>query len=171
MPVPKCLFNKVASLRPEAILKRDPSTSSETPHLQGNERNRSSQAFLGKGVLKICTKFTGELYWNRTSAWAFSCKFAAYFRSTFSKEHIWAAASKGRLFKALSITTCTVCQCTFIYHISILTNFFFSFNILPIFFFYVLSSTIFNFIHKFINQKFIQNTSWLFLLQHFPYKK
>ena len=69
----------------------------------------------------------------------------------FSKEHIWTAASKGSLFTALCITTWTVCQCTFIYHVSIITNFFFSFNILSIFFFYFLSSTIFNFIHNFLS--------------------
>ena len=43
--------------------------------------------FLGKGVLKICSKFTGEhlqLYWNHTSTWMFFCKFAAYFQNIFS---------------------------------------------------------------------------------------
>ena len=35
-----------------------------------------------------------QLYWNRTSAWVFSCKFAAYFQNTFSKEHFWTAASE-----------------------------------------------------------------------------
>ena len=30
---------------------------------------------------------------NHTSAWVFSCKFAAYFQSNFSKEHVWVAAS------------------------------------------------------------------------------
>ena len=52
-------------------------------------RYRSSclELFLGKGVLKICSKSIGEhlyrsvismklLYWNRTPAWVFSCKFA-----------------------------------------------------------------------------------------------
>ena len=33
---------------------------------------------------------------------------------------------KGRPFKALCITTCTVCHCTFIRHVLILTNFFIS---------------------------------------------
>ena len=33
-----------------------------------------------------------QLYWNHTSAWVFSCKFAAYFQNTFSKEHLWMAA-------------------------------------------------------------------------------
>ena len=57
-----------------------------------------SEVFLWKGVLKICSKFTGEhqmlkcdfnkvalqLYWNHTSAWVFPCKFAAYFQNAFS---------------------------------------------------------------------------------------
>ena len=34
-----------------------------------------------------------QLYWNHTLTWVFSCKFAAYFQSTFSSEHIWKAAS------------------------------------------------------------------------------
>ena len=65
------------------------------------------EVFLGIGVLKICSKFTGEypyrsevsmkngsqLYWSHTLAWVFSCKFAAYLRNTFSLEHLWMAAS------------------------------------------------------------------------------
>ena len=35
-----------------------------------------------------------QLYWNHTSAWVFSCKFAAYFQNTFSSEHRWVAASE-----------------------------------------------------------------------------
>ena len=38
--------------------------------------------------------FLKQLYWNRTSACVFSCKFAAYFQNTFSKEHLWTAASE-----------------------------------------------------------------------------
>ena len=34
-----------------------------------------------------------QLYSNNTSAWVFSCKFAAYFQSTFSKEHLWVTTS------------------------------------------------------------------------------
>ena len=59
-------------------------------------RSTFLEVFLGKGVLKICSKFTWEnpggnvisikllfkvafrLYWDRTSAGVFSCKFAAY---------------------------------------------------------------------------------------------
>ena len=38
-------------------------------------------------------KFSLQLYCNRTLAWVFSCKFAAYFQNTFSQEHLWMAAS------------------------------------------------------------------------------
>ena len=40
-----------------------------------------------------------QLYWNCTSAWVFSCKFAAYFQKTFSQEHLWVAASVVSGFK------------------------------------------------------------------------
>ena len=67
------------------------------PSKQVTHEFRSSplEVFLQKGVLKIYRKFTGEhpcrkaisiklqLYWNRTSAWAFFCKSAAYFQNTF----------------------------------------------------------------------------------------
>ena len=33
-----------------------------------------------------------QVYWNHTLAQVFSCKFSAYFKDTFSKEHLWAAA-------------------------------------------------------------------------------
>ena len=53
-----------------------------------NCRSSRWKVFLRKGVLKICSKFTGEHPWrsaiNRTSAWVFSCKFAAYFQKNFS---------------------------------------------------------------------------------------
>ena len=34
-----------------------------------------------------------QLYWNRTSAWVFSCKFSAYFQNSFDLEHLWVAVS------------------------------------------------------------------------------
>ena len=34
-----------------------------------------------------------QLYWNGTSAWVFSCKFAVCFQNTFFKEYLWVAAS------------------------------------------------------------------------------
>ena len=39
-------------------------------------------------------KVAKQLYWNRTSAWVFSCKFAEYFKNTFSWESLWMAASE-----------------------------------------------------------------------------
>ena len=47
-------------------------------------RGNCLEVFLGNGVLKICSKFTGEHPYrsassiNCTSAWLFSCKFSAY---------------------------------------------------------------------------------------------
>ena len=52
-------------------------------------RRSTPDVFPGKGVLKICSKFTGEYscrsvqsYRNHTLAWVFPCKFAAYFQNT-----------------------------------------------------------------------------------------
>ena len=71
---------------------------------------------LEKGILKICSKFTGDdpcqsviskckvglqLYWNRTSARMFSCRFTEYFQNTFSQERLWRVVFGG-VFKILS---------------------------------------------------------------------
>ena len=55
-------------------------------------RQRSSrpEVFLGKGVLKICSKFTREqpcqsVYWNHTSAWVFSSNLLHISRTPFLK--------------------------------------------------------------------------------------
>ena len=45
-----------------------------------------------------------QLYWNHTSAWVFSGKFAAYFQNTFSWEHLWVAASDTRTFLKLAVS-------------------------------------------------------------------
>ena len=51
-------------------------------YLVSKFRSSLPEVFLRKGILKICSKFTREqLYWNHTSAWKFSCKSAAYFRT------------------------------------------------------------------------------------------
>ena len=56
----------------------------EAVPFSGNFRSCRPQVFLGNGVLKICSKFTGEHPYrsassiNCTSAWLFSCKFSAY---------------------------------------------------------------------------------------------
>ena len=51
--------------------------------------------FLAKGVLRICSKFTGEqpcrsakqLYWNHSLAWVFSCKLLHIFRTPFPRSN------------------------------------------------------------------------------------
>ena len=43
-------------------------------------------------------KVAKQRFWNRTSAWVLSCKFAAYFQNTFSQEHLWVTASWHRNF-------------------------------------------------------------------------
>ena len=70
-------------------------------------RSSHPEAFLGKGVLKICSKFTGE-HPCRSVIWikllcifiaitlrhgCSPCKFAAYFQRTFSQEHVLVTAS------------------------------------------------------------------------------
>ena len=46
-------------------------------------RSSPTEVFLGKGVLKICGKFTGVDKQNHISAWVFSSKFAACLQNTF----------------------------------------------------------------------------------------
>ena len=73
------------------------------------DRSSPPEVFLGKGVLKICNKFTGEHPWQSvisiklqsnffeiTLAWDFSCKFAGYFQNTFLIEHLLATTSDNR---------------------------------------------------------------------------
>ena len=48
-------------------------------------RSSRPEVLLGKGVLKICSKFTGEHpCQSAISEWVFSCKFATYFEKIFS---------------------------------------------------------------------------------------
>ena len=44
-------------------------------------------------------KVAKQLYWNRTSAWVFSRKFAAYFQNTFYWEQFWTAAFDAKMFQ------------------------------------------------------------------------
>ena len=58
--------------------------------------------FLGKGVRKICSKFTGEHPCRSAISVKLLCNFiehlrtpiVAYFQNTFSQEHLWVAASE-----------------------------------------------------------------------------
>ena len=77
--------------------------------LKGYLQTKPRKGVPVKVVLKICSmqqnyrrtfmpkcdfnKFAKQLHWNHTSAWVFSCKFAAYFHNNFSQEHLWVAAS------------------------------------------------------------------------------
>ena len=77
-------------------------------------RSSRPEAFLGWGVLKNMqqiyrrtpmpkcdfNKVTLQLYWNRTLAWVFSCKYAAYFQNTFSLN------TSGRLLLSLYNFAC-----------------------------------------------------------------
>ena len=56
-------------------------------------------------------KVAKELYWNLTSTWAFSCKYAAYFQNTFSSEHLWRAASVGMYQHNFPAITVSVTRC------------------------------------------------------------
>ena len=49
-------------------------------------KSSPSEMLLGKSVLKICSKFTGEYPYrkNHSYVWEFFCKFDAYFQNTFS---------------------------------------------------------------------------------------
>ena len=52
------------------------------------------QIYRRAPVLKCdFNKIALQLNWNHTSAWVFSCKFAAYFQNTSSWEHLWRTAS------------------------------------------------------------------------------
>ena len=58
-------------------------------------RSSCPEVFLEKGVLSI------SAHTNGTSAWVFSSKFAAYFQSMFSEEHLWMAACAPIFFSDL----------------------------------------------------------------------
>ena len=74
-------------------------------------RSGPSEVFLGKGVPKICSKFTGEHpCWIVISTWVFSCKFAIYFQNTFSKEHLWRAAPEYSYFSSLTLRQIVLLQ-------------------------------------------------------------
>ena len=54
---------------------------------RGAPRKRCSenmQQIYRRTPIMKCDFKTLQLYWNHTSAWVFSCKFAAYFQNTFS---------------------------------------------------------------------------------------
>ena len=61
--------------------------------------------------------FAMQLYWNHTSAWMISSKFAAFLQNTISEEHLWNAASghlhyntKHTVFRFLSLSAVIIHQ-------------------------------------------------------------
>ena len=80
-----------------------------------------SEVLFRKGVLKICSKFTGvwvalQLYWNHTSAWVFSCKFAAYFQKTSFPKNI------SQWLLLYGVTRLITCQVRYVVIKNILQN-------------------------------------------------
>ena len=74
-------------------------------------------------------KVAKQLYWNCTSAWVFSRKFAAYFQNTFFEEHIWMATSETYflhgtywIFKENWASNTTNFDCNFIFEMIILDH-------------------------------------------------
>ena len=49
----------------------------------------------GRTLMPKCdfSKVSKQVYWNHTSAWVLSCKFATYFQNTFSWDQTFTAAS------------------------------------------------------------------------------
>ena len=59
--------------------------SSQSEVLKKRCSGNMQQIYRRKPMLKCdFNKVAKQLYWNHTSAWVFSCKFAAYFQNTFS---------------------------------------------------------------------------------------
>ena len=58
-------------------------------------RSENMQQIYRRTLMPKCdfNKVTNQLYWNQTSGWVFSCKFAAYFQNNVSKKPLWKAAS------------------------------------------------------------------------------
>ena len=57
-----------------------------------------------------------QLYWNHTSAWVISSKFAAFLQNTFSEEHLWRAASGHLHYNKKHTATCFLSLSTVIIH-------------------------------------------------------
>ena len=75
------LINSSASKRKKSEVK-----SSET----AIKRCSQEKVFWRRTPTPKCgfNKVAVQLYWNRTRAWVFSCKYAGYFQNTFLYEHL-----------------------------------------------------------------------------------
>ena len=74
-------------------LKKEPSIVVLRKRCSVNSQQIYRRTFMPKYDF---SKAALQLYWNNISAWVFSCKFAAYFQSTFS-EHLWRPATENCL--------------------------------------------------------------------------
>ena len=79
------------------------------PKMSNDSQKQPFRGILGKGVLKICSKFTGEhpcqsvismqFSWYHFSTEVYSCKFAACCQNIISYGHLsWAAPEKSPWF-------------------------------------------------------------------------
>ena len=56
--------------------------------------SRSKAFSQSRSYKKVLWNYALQLYWNHTSGWVFSCKFAANFQNIFLQRHLWWTASK-----------------------------------------------------------------------------
>ena len=80
---------------PAVLPKSDNLQKQPTRGVPRKRRSENMQQIYRRAPMPKCdfNKVAKQLYWNHTSAWVFSCKFAAYLQNIFSKEHLWMAAS------------------------------------------------------------------------------
>ena len=93
-------INKSQKQPPRSVLTKR--CSENIPQITGEHpcRNAISIKLLYRRTpVSKCdlNKIAKQLYWNRTSAWVFSCKFALYFQSNLSQEHLWVPACENKL--------------------------------------------------------------------------
>ena len=60
--------------------------------------------------------FAMQLYWNHTSAWVISIKFAAFFQNTFFEQHLWRAASGHLHYNKKHTVSCFLSLSTVVIH-------------------------------------------------------
>ena len=60
--------------------------------------------------------FAMQLYWNHTSAWMISSKFAAFLQNTFCEEYLWRAASGNLNYNKKRAVSCFLSLSSVIIH-------------------------------------------------------
>ena len=81
------------------------------------------QKILRRTPMPKCdfSKIAKQLYWNLTSAWVFSCKFAAYFQNTFVWDHLWVATSEKPYLNSIKLDKMSYKNILLIYYIGYVT--------------------------------------------------